>query len=153
VPDPGAEPGPESRRRSTAPVSGAPGTSGWVVWVALAGLLLVVVGTFHVAQGLGALLTDQRFLLRDTEPLLDLDATAWGWIHVVLGSVTVVAGFLVFGGRPWARAVGVAVAVLSAAASLSFLAEHPAWALTVIAVDAALVVALTRHGSEIRAGG
>lgn len=137
---------------STVPQPGAKGTSSWVVWIALAGVLLVLLGTFHIVQGVGALLTDQRFLLRDAEPLLDLDTTTWGWLHVLVGAVVAAAGFLVFGGRPWARVVGASVALLSGLTALSFLSQHPAWALAVIAFDVVVVLALVLHGEEIKAG-
>ena len=81
-----------------------------------------------------------------------LGVTAWGWLHVLLGAVVVAAGVLVLAGRRWARAVGVVVCVLSALSALSFLESHPGWALTVLVVDVLIVVALTVHGSEIRAG-
>jgi hypothetical protein len=122
------------------------------VWIALAGVLLVLLGTFHIVQGVGALLTDQRFLLRDAEPFLDLDTTTWGWLHVFVGGVVVAAGFLVFAGKPWARAVGATVALISALASISFLSLHPVWAAAVISLDVVVVLALVLHGSEITAG-
>jgi hypothetical protein len=142
----------QRRRVSTVPSPGAKGTSGWVVWIALSGVLLVLLGTFHIVQGVGALLTDQRFLLRDVEPFLDLDTTTWGWFHVVVGGLVAAAGFLVFGGQRWARGVGATVALVSALTALSFLSEHPLWALVVIALDVTVVLALVLHGAEIKAG-
>ena len=138
---------------STVPQPGAKGTSGWVVWIAVAGVLLVLLGTFHIVQGVGALLADQRFLLRDTEPFLDLETTTWGWMHVLVGGLVAAAGFLVFGGRPWARVVGATVALVSALTAFSFLSEHPVWALSVITFDVVVVLALILHGAEIKAGG
>jgi len=123
------------------------------VWTALAGVLLLVLGVFHLAQGLGTLLTDHRLLLRDTGLVLDIGATAWGWIHVVGGLVMVAAGFFVFGGRPWARAVGVGAAVWSGVVAISLFSAAPVWVLTVIALDMLIVLALTLHGAEIRADG
>jgi hypothetical protein len=122
------------------------------VLAALAAFLLVVLGTFHVAQGLAALITGDRFLVGNADPVGGLGVTAWGWLHVLLGAVVVAAGVLVLAGRRWARAVGVVVCVLSALSALSFLESHPGWALTVLVVDVLIVVALTVHGSEIRAG-
>jgi hypothetical protein len=139
-------------RPSTVPEAGARGTSGWVVWVALAGVLLLVVGVFHVVQALGVLLTDKRFLLRDSGFVLDISSTAWGWIHLVGGVAMVAAGFFVFGGRVWARAVGVLAALVSGLVAISLFAGSPVWALALIALDLLIVVALTIHGSEIRAG-
>jgi hypothetical protein len=137
---------------STVPRPGAKGTSGWVVWIAVAGVLLVLLGTFHIVQGVGALLTDQRFLLRDVEPVLDLDTTTWAWLHVLVGGVVAAAGFLVFGGQRWARAVGTTMALLSALTAFTLLSEHLVWALAVIALDVVVVLALVLHGEEIKAG-
>jgi hypothetical protein len=129
------------------------GTSGWVVWTALAGVLLLLLGSFHLVQGLGALLTDRRLLLRETGFVLDIGTTTWGWIHVVGGLAMVAAGFFVFGGRPWARAVGVVAALCSGVVAISLFASSPLWALAVIALDLLVVVALALHGAEIRADG
>ena len=122
------------------------------MWIALAGVLLVLLGTFHIVQGVGALLTDQRFLLRDTGPFLELSTTIWGWLHLLVGGVVAAAGFLVFAGQRWARVVGATVALVSALTALSLLSEHPIWALAVIALDVTVVLALVLHGGEIKAG-
>jgi hypothetical protein len=137
---------------STVPDPGARGTSGWVVGIAVAALLLIVLGTFHVAQGLAALLTDQQLLLGGRETRLEVDTTVWGWVHLLLGVLVLVAGFLVFAGRRWARGVGVTVALLSAVGSLSLLPDHVVWVVAVVALDALVIASLTVHGSEIRAG-
>ena len=107
---------------------------------------------FQVVQGVGALLADQQFLLRNTDPPLDLGTTTWGWIHVIVGAVVVAAGFLVFAGTVWARAVGVVVAAASGLVGLSLLDGHPVWALVVVGVDLVVILALSVHGSEIKAG-
>jgi hypothetical protein len=41
--------------------------------------------------------------------------------------------------------------MLSAASAMSILADHPGWAFTILGLDALVVLALTVHGSEIRA--
>jgi hypothetical protein len=150
-PPPEKPPGFSRPALSTVPAAGARGTSGWVVLVALAGVMLVVVGAFHLAQGFGALITDQRFLLRDTSLFGGTSVTAWGWLHLAVGAVVVLAGILIFAGSRWARAVGVIVSLLSAASAISLLPDHPGWVLAVLGVDALVVLALTVHGSEIRA--
>jgi hypothetical protein len=136
---------------STVPEAGARGTSGWVVVVAVAGVMLVVLGAFHLAQGIGALLTEQRFLLRDETLVGGLGVTAWAWMHLAVGAAVVLAGILIFAGSRWARAVGVIVSLLSAASAISLLPDHPGWVVAVLGVDALVVLALTVHGSEIRA--
>lgn len=139
--------------RSTVPARGGePGTSAWVGWIGFAGVAMVILGVFHVVQGLVALLKQDYFVVRSNGLLVDVGYTAWGWVHLVVGAVVLVAGFMVFAGQVWARAVGTAAAVVSAISSIAFLAAYPAWSVLVIALDVVVIWALTVHGAEIRAG-
>lgn len=139
--------------RSTVPAPGGePGTSAWVGWVGFAGVAMVVLGVFHIVQGLVALLKNDYFVVRSNRLLVDVGYTAWGWVHLVLGAIVLVAGFMVFAGQLWARVVGTAVAVVSAITSIAFLAAYPVWSVLVIALDVMVIWALTVHGAEIRAG-
>ena len=134
------------------PRGGARGTSGWVGWVAFAGVAMIILGIFHIVQGLVALLKEDYFAVRSSGLLLELDYTAWGWAHLVIGAVILVAGFMVFAGQVWARVVGTVVALVSALVSMTFIAAYPVWSLMVIALDVVVILALTVHGSEIQAG-
>ena len=73
-------------------------------------------------------------------------------MHIAVGAVVVSAGFLVFAGSRWARVVGVIVTLLSGASVMSFLPDHPGWALTLLGLDVLIILALAVHGPEIRAG-
>ena len=141
-----------ARAPSTVPSGPARGTSGWVGWVAFAGVAMIILGVFHIVQGLVALMKDEYFAVRSSGLLLDLGYTTWGWAHLIIGTVILVAGFMVFAGQVWARAVGTVAALVSAVGSLAFLAAHPLWSLMIIALDVVVVMALTVHGSEIKAG-
>ena len=129
-----------------------PAVSAWVGWVAFAGIIMIMLGIFHVVQGLVALFNDEYFLVGQSGLVLNVDYTAWGWTHVIAGGIVVVAGFCVFAGQMWARIVGTIIAVLSAIVNLGFLAAYPLWSLIMIALDVVVIMALTVHGSEIRAG-
>ena len=111
---------------------------------------MVVLGAFHVMQGLVALLGGEQLLSGRTEPLLDLDRTAWGWVHLLAGGVVIVAGLCVFAGQRWARGVGVLIAVVSALANFGFLGADPVRSLLMIALDVVVVLALTVHGSDVK---
>jgi hypothetical protein len=58
----------------------------------------------------------------------------------------------VFAGQTWARVVGTVVAVVSALLNLAFLAAYPIWSTLMIGLAVVVVMALTVHGSEIKAG-
>jgi hypothetical protein len=127
------------------------GYSGWVGWIGFAGVIMMMLGTFHAIQGLVALFNDEYYLVGSSGLVVSLDYTAWGWIHLIGGAVLVAAGLGVFGGQVWARTVGVIAAMLSAIVNVAFLAAYPVWSLMMIALDVILILALTVHGSEVKA--
>ena len=59
--------------------------------LAFAGLLLIMVGVFHALQGLVALLSNEFYVVGENY-WLQLDFTTWGWVHLVLGTLTAGAG-------------------------------------------------------------
>ncbi|MGN6780336.1 MAG: DUF7144 family membrane protein [Marmoricola sp.] len=124
--------------------------SGWTSWVEFAGLMLILVGAFHVVQGLVALFRDEVFVVTQSRLVLNLDYTGWGWIHLVMGVILVLAGVGLFSGRMIARIVGVAVAFLSALVNIAFLPAYPIWSVMMITIDVLVIWAITVHGGELR---
>lgn len=139
-------------RISTAPTPGARGTSGWVGWVAFAGAMLALIGTIHLIEGVVALMEHHYYKIGQSGLVLHVSYTTWGWLHILGGIVLIVAAIGVFAGQVWARAVGVVVAFLSALAHLAFLAAQPVLSVVAITLCIVAIMALTAHGSEIRAG-
>lgn len=68
--------------------------------------------------------------------------SSWGWIHVALGAVIIVAGFALFTGAMWARVVGVVLAGLGALSNFLWIPYQPFWALAVLAIDIFVIWAL-----------
>lgn len=141
------------RHAAVRPSTRDRGASAWVGWIAFAGLLMIMLGTFHVLQGIVALVREEYFLVARRDLLVDVGYTAWGWAHLVGGVVVVVAGVCVFAGQRWARAVGTVLAAASAVLSMAFLATYPVWGLLMVALAVVVILALTVHGSDIRPGG
>ncbi len=127
-----------------------PRASPWVGWIGFAGVLMVILGAVHAFQGLVGIFKDEYFLVTSNGLALKLDFTAWGWVHLILGVVILVAGLCVMAGQMWARIVGVIVAAVSLLANVAFLAAYPLWSLIMIAMDIVIIMALTVHGSEIK---
>ena len=128
------------------------GTTAWVGWIAFAGTMMALLGTFHLIQGLVAIFNDKYFLVGRSGLVVSVDYTAWGWAQVIAGLVVMVAGFCVFAGQMWARVVGILVALLSAVVNITFLAAYPIWSMIMIALAVVVILALTVHGSDIKAG-
>jgi hypothetical protein len=123
-----------------------------VGWIAFAGVLLFMLGGFHVIAGIVALVKDDYFLVSSSGLVIDVDYTAWGWTHVIAGAIVLMSGIGVLAGQMWARVVGTVVALLSAVVNMVFLPAYPIWSLLMIALAVVVVMALTVHGSEIKAG-
>ncbi|MGZ5398702.1 MAG: DUF7144 family membrane protein [Nocardioides sp.] len=124
--------------------------TGWVGWVAFAGIMMVILGTFHIVDGLVALFNDEYFLVTRSGLAVTADFTTWGWVHLIGGVLIVAAGVGVFTGQVWARAVGVVVAMVSALINVAFLPAYPVWSSIMILIDILVIWALTVHGGELR---
>ena len=137
--------------RSTTPSAGSyPRASAWVGWIGFAAVCMMLLGSFHVMQGLAAIADADYFPAAGHGPVTDISLTAWGWLHLVEGVILIVAGLCVFAGQTWARAVGVLVAAGSLVTSFGFVGAHPAAALVMIALAIVVILALTVHGSDIK---
>jgi len=130
----------------TRPPSGA--AIGLTVFAAV---MMVMLGTFHVLQGVVALF-NQDFYVIGVEYVFLFDLGVWGWVHLVLGALVLWAGFALFTGAVWARTVGVVVALVSAIASFMWLPYQPVWAVLVIVLDVFVIWALTAHGRDVTTG-
>ncbi len=123
--------------------------SGWAVgFILFAGIMMVISGGFQAFTGLVALF-ENEFYAATRNYLLQFDATAWGWIHLLVGIVVAVAGFAVMAGQMWARVIGIILAVVSIAANFAFIPYYPVWSLVIIALDVFVIWALTVHGRDV----
>ena len=121
--------------------------SGWAVGgIAFAGTVMVMIGTFQVLEGLVALFNDEFFVVTRNYTF-DLDVTAWGWIHLILGVLMLFVGFGLFSRRTWAGVTAIMLAMLSALANFFFIPYYPIWALVIIGLDIWVIWALTRPGA------
>ena len=123
-----------------------------VGFTAFAGVMLVMIGVFQMVAGFAAILEDKVYVIGQ-EYVFQFDATTWGWIHLLLGLVLLLAGFGIFAGQVWARTVGVLAAGLSAIGNFVFLLgwNYPMWSILIIALDVSIIWALTVHGRDILA--
>lgn len=114
----------------------------------LAGLFLILSGSFHILLSLAALIGDNQDVMVPTRYSFDMNLTAWGWVHLVTGVVAVVIGVGILVNRRWAYVLGVIVAAISAVATFAFAPWSPFWALLIIAFDILVIWALSRELQE-----
>ncbi len=121
-------------------------TSGWVAGgVMFAAVMMVLIGSFEVIAGLTAIFDDDFFVV-GSNYTFDLDTTAWGWIHLLLGALVVLAGAALFSGAAWAGIVALVLAMLAAVSNFFFIPYYPFWAILEIALACWVIWALTRPG-------
>lgn len=115
---------------------------------AFAAVLMIMSGFFQMIAGIVALVNDEFYVV-GSEWVFQLDATTWGWIHLILGLLVAVAGFALFTGAAWARVVGVLLAVVAGVAAFAWLPWYPVWAIVLVTAAVIVVWALTAHGRDI----
>ncbi|GGR08085.1 hypothetical protein WEB32_02900 [Streptomyces netropsis] len=110
-------------------------------WTAFAAILMVFGGLMAIFQGISAIAKDNVFVVT-REYAFQFNLTGWGWIHLILGIVIMLAGFALFKGAMWARVVGVVLAGLGMIANFMWLPYYPLWALVLLALDVFVIWAL-----------
>jgi hypothetical protein len=122
--------------------------SGWAGWSAFAAIVLMLSGPMHALTGISAIAHDEIVVYAPGH-VITLDATVWGWIFLVVGTIQFFAGLFVLTGAVWARAVAVIVVVGSLVTNFATLPYQPGWSIALIAVGVLTIYALTVHGRDI----
>lgn len=123
--------------------------SSWAIgFTGFAAFMLIIVGFFQIIAGIAAISNNAYFVV-SADYIFKFSVATWGWIHLIAGIVVLLAGLGLFTGAMWARVIGVIVAVLSIIANFMFLPYFPVMSILIIAVDVAVVWALTAHGRDI----
>jgi hypothetical protein len=124
--------------------------TGWTGWISFAGVMLIIGGSLGLIFGIIAAVND-NWVVFANRGAVSLDLSTWGWVHIIVGAIVLLAGFGVFTGNILARIVGVIVAVVSLIANFLWLPVYPVWAIIIITIDVLVIWALTAHGREMRA--
>lgn len=129
----------------------ARGRSGVAVgFTYFAAILMMLSGGFEILQGLSAIIRKHLYVV-NSDYIYKISVTGWGWIHLILGVIVLLAGIALLGGALWARIVGIALAGLIAIANFLWLPYYPVWAIVLIALNVVIIWALAAHGRDIAA--
>ncbi len=123
--------------------------SGWVGWVAFAGIYMVIAGIFQLIVGFVALFKNDIYLVGKSAVWF-FDYSTWGWIHMLIGLIVLLVGLAILAGQTWGRVVGVIMVAISLIATFAFLPIYPFWSVVVLVVDALILYALIAHGGEMK---
>jgi len=123
------------------------GFSGWG-W--FTGGLLMLIGVFQIMAGIVALAGPSYYTAPSRDLVVHAGYTTWGWVHLVLGLLSLAAGGGLVFGSTIARVAGIALAVISAIVNLAFLPAAPVASTMIIALDVFVIYAITIHGGEAK---
>ena len=141
----GYRPGPDvpyaGVERSTA--------TGWVAWILLGGIMLVLLGALHVGIGLVALFRPQVLSASRADLLLPVGLTAVAWVHIALGAVAATVGVALVRAIRWARVAAIALGCLAIVVNFTFVGLYPVWSFTAIALAVIVIYAVAAHGAEL----
>jgi hypothetical protein len=120
----------------------------WAAGFAItAGLIMIMTGIFQALEGLAALINDD-FFVRVGNYAFDVDVTAWGWIHLILGLAVATVGGFVIRGAAFARGVGMGLALLAAIANFLFIPYYPLWSILILVLNVMVIWALAVYDPE-----
>lgn len=104
--------------------------------------MMIVAGVTQALVGIVAL-ANSEFYVVGRKYTFQLNVTTWGWVHLLLGLGVLVVGIFLLTGATWARFIGIAVVAVSAIASFAWIPYYPVWGVIVLALDGAVIWALT----------
>ncbi|TQM32984.1 DUF7144 family membrane protein [Nocardia bhagyanarayanae] len=107
-----------------------------------AAFLLMITGIVSILQGISAIAKDEIYVT-GPEYIYQFNTTGWGWVHLILGILLVLASLGLMAGAAWARVVAVIVAGLSLLGNFLWLPYYPWWSVLVIALDVVVIWAVT----------
>ena len=123
--------------------------SGWAVgFTYFAAVMMILIGVFQAFAGLVAIVNDE-FYVETRKYVFRFDATEWGWIHLIVGVLVLLAGIYLLKGSVIARTVGVIMAIISAITAFTWIPYYPVWGIVIVAIAVFVIWALTAHGRDV----
>jgi NADH:ubiquinone oxidoreductase subunit H len=107
----------------------------------LAGVLLSLVALLEVARGVAAIASND-IAPEGSAEVFGVDAAAGGWLHLVIGVLTLATGVAIVTGHIVGFLAGTGLAFLGAVMSFFFVPYYPAWSLITLALNVLVIWAL-----------
>jgi hypothetical protein len=106
-----------------------------------AGVMLIMVSCFQVMQGIAAI-ADDAVYVKGIDYVYELDVTAWGWVHLVLGLVGVATGIAILARQTLGLIFGIFIAAITSLTNFAFLPYYPLWSLLIVGFNVLVIWAL-----------
>jgi hypothetical protein len=115
-------------------------------WVMFAGVMLAILATLNLIDGIAAV-SNSTFFVNDAKYILS-DLNTWGWVLIVTGVVQGLAAIGVGLRTPGVRWLGVAIAALNAIAQMFFIPAYPFMSLALFTLDILVIYGLVAYGAR-----
>ena len=125
--------------------------TGWVGWIVFAGTMMMLLGVFHMFEGIIALFRHSYIAFPTSGLTIQVSYSQWGWLQLLAGALVFLAGVGLFTGRMWARTLAVVLVSISALINFAWANIYPVWSLTLLAMGFFVLYAIIAHGSEMKA--
>ncbi|HTY73478.1 MAG TPA: hypothetical protein VMI11_13800 [Actinomycetes bacterium] len=113
----------------------------------LAAIVMIVAGCFGILEGI-AYIAKGTFFVQPANYWINTSAATWGWTHLIVSAVVLIAGFGVIAAAAWARWLGIVMVAIQAVINFAFIPVAPFWAITLIVVDLWVIHSLFVHRRE-----
>jgi predicted membrane channel-forming protein YqfA (hemolysin III family) len=111
-------------------------------WLFFAVAMLALAGALKIVAGIAALVSSGYLTTEMLIPNLGL----WGWFFIILGTLNLVAVYLIMSEKKNGRWVGIGLSLLSVIGWFTFMPSFPWWAAIAIVIDIMVVYGLAAHG-------
>lgn len=118
-------------------------------WIVFSGVLLLLVGTMNVIQGIAAI--GQAHFFTASSHYVFGNLKTWGWVVLCIGVLQLAVGLGVYVKNQFARWAGVVVLALNAIAQMLMMPAYPFWSLTLFTLDILAIYGLVAYGKRITA--
>jgi hypothetical protein len=115
-------------------------------WVLFSGVMLALIATLNVIQGIAAISNSKVFVQDATFVLSSLNT--WGWVLLAIGVTQGLTALGIWARVQFARWLGVALITLNAMVQVLFVPAYPLWAMTMFALDLLVIYGLVVHGAR-----
>lgn len=127
-----------------------PQVSGWVGWIIFASTMMLILGVFHMFEGIIALARHAYINFPTSGLTIQVSYSQWGWVQLIAGVLVFLAGLGLFTGRMWARALAIILVAISALVNFAWATTFPIWSVTLLAIDLLIIYVLIAHGAEMK---
>ena len=121
------------------------------MWIAFAGVMMIILGCLDAIWGLAAILNDEVVVVGGHGALV-FDITTWGWVQLILGAVIGFTGLGLITGNEVARVLAIFLLAINAILQVVWFPAAPLWAFLMIILDVVIIYQLTVNwgGEEVQ---